>query len=83
MSFVRVRNIAVLWVRELVVYLLVNYERFELSSQILEISQVWLLVILEVTVDIRHLSSFEQWNYVLLWQFLKFYGRRRTKRSES
>jgi len=31
MSFVRVINIAALLVRELVVYLLVNYECFELS----------------------------------------------------
>jgi len=30
-SFVRLRNIAANWVLELVVYLLVNYERFELS----------------------------------------------------
>jgi hypothetical protein len=54
MSFVRVTNIEVRWVRELVVYLLVNYERFELSSHILKISQVSLLIILEVALDIRH-----------------------------
>jgi len=40
MSFVRVGNIAARWVQELVVHLLVNYERFEFPSQILEISQV-------------------------------------------